>query len=130
MASKLHSELLKKVINAPNNLFFDVTPLGKLLNNFTGDMKRAGPEFYDAVSNLFEVLADFTIKCSFALYYQPLMLFPILLNIYWLYNINIHVKNGRKEVNRIWKLKTQDVDLHFTETTAGQSHVRAFNKAP
>jgi hypothetical protein len=31
MAKKLHRELLQKVMNAPVNLYFDVTPVGKLL---------------------------------------------------------------------------------------------------
>ena len=90
MASKFHSELLKKVMNAPNNLFFDVTPLGKLLNNFTSDMRRCGPDFYGSLNWGLEVGADFTVKVIWALYYQPLMLFPITLNVYCLYMLNNH----------------------------------------
>jgi len=41
MSGTLHGELLTKVINAPTNLFFDVTPYGKLLGNFTTGMQKA-----------------------------------------------------------------------------------------
>jgi len=41
MAKKLHSELLERVIKAPVNLYFDITPLGKLIDNFTSDIGRA-----------------------------------------------------------------------------------------
>jgi len=38
MARELHKILLARVVSAPVNLFFDVTPVGKLLDNFTRDM--------------------------------------------------------------------------------------------
>jgi len=69
MASKFHAELLARVMNAPNNLFFDVTPLGKLLSNFTGDMRRVGPDFYGSLNWGLLVGADFIVKVCFALYY-------------------------------------------------------------
>ena len=34
----LHTEMLSKVLNAPINLYFDVTPIGKILNRFSKDL--------------------------------------------------------------------------------------------
>jgi ABC-type multidrug transport system fused ATPase/permease subunit len=34
----LHSEMLNKVLSAPINLFYDVTPIGKILNRFSKDL--------------------------------------------------------------------------------------------
>jgi ABC-type multidrug transport system fused ATPase/permease subunit len=39
-ASKtLHNRLIEKVLSAPINLFFDVTPIGKILNRFSRDLE-------------------------------------------------------------------------------------------
>lgn len=35
---KLHEDMIKKVLNAPINLYFDVTPIGRILNKFSKDL--------------------------------------------------------------------------------------------
>jgi len=35
----LHNKILGKVIRAPINLYFDVTPIGKILNRFSKDLQ-------------------------------------------------------------------------------------------
>lgn len=35
---KLHSDMLKTVFNAPVNLYFDITPIGSILNRFSKDL--------------------------------------------------------------------------------------------
>ena len=35
---KLHEHMIEKVTNAPINLYFDVTPIGRVLNKFSGDL--------------------------------------------------------------------------------------------
>ena len=35
----MHDSLINRVIAAPVNLFFDITPIGKLLNRFSSDLK-------------------------------------------------------------------------------------------
>ena len=46
MSSKLHTLLIRKVMKAPINLFFDVTPLGHLISSFTTDLDRCDKDFY------------------------------------------------------------------------------------
>jgi len=52
MARELHKNLLARVVNAPVNLFFDVTPLAKLLKNFTSDIGCADRALFHYI-NLF-----------------------------------------------------------------------------
>lgn len=35
---KVHEEMLVRVMNAPINLYFDVTPIGRILNRFSKDL--------------------------------------------------------------------------------------------
>jgi len=34
---QIHEDMLSKVLNAPINLYFDVTPIGRILNRFSKD---------------------------------------------------------------------------------------------
>ena len=38
MGREIHLSTLRKILLAPINLFFDVTPIGKILQIFTKDM--------------------------------------------------------------------------------------------
>mmetsp|Transcript_47454 Transcript_47454/g.34739 ORF Transcript_47454/g.34739 Transcript_47454/m.34739 type:complete len:191 (+) Transcript_47454:1238-1810(+) len=39
-AKLLHEKMLKRVLNAPINLYFDVTPIGRILNRFSKDLEK------------------------------------------------------------------------------------------
>ncbi|CAK4216874.1 unnamed protein product [Aphanomyces euteiches] len=47
----LHAKLFKKVIQAPVNTFFDVTPVGRVLNRFSSDLDQV-----DSILPFFGVL--------------------------------------------------------------------------
>ena len=36
---RVHNDILAKIIRAPINLFFDITPTGLILNRFNNDMR-------------------------------------------------------------------------------------------
>jgi ABC-type multidrug transport system fused ATPase/permease subunit len=48
---KLHKDMLQKVFNAPINLFFDVTPIGRILNKFSKDLSGIEREFAWDIGN-------------------------------------------------------------------------------
>ena len=35
---KLHEDMIRRVSNAPINLYYDVTPIGRVLNKFSSDL--------------------------------------------------------------------------------------------
>lgn len=37
-AKSIHKHMLNRVINAPINLYFDITPIGRILNRFSKDL--------------------------------------------------------------------------------------------
>lgn len=37
---QLHSEMIQRIVHAPVNLYFDVTPIGKSLNKFSKDLNQ------------------------------------------------------------------------------------------
>ncbi len=42
---KLHNDMIKHVLNAPVNLYFDTTPIGRILNKFSKDLNMLENEF-------------------------------------------------------------------------------------
>lgn len=48
----LHNEMLNKVLSAPINLFYDVTPIGKILNRFSKDLSVLDSQLLFTVGSL------------------------------------------------------------------------------
>lgn len=103
MAKKLHRELLKKVMNAPVNLYFDVTPVGKLLSNFTSDIGRTDRAFFWHVNWVLDSVSDCIIKIGLAMYFSPYMLIPVTINLWLLYGLQDYTFNGKTECGRVMK---------------------------
>lgn len=45
VSRKVHSNMIKRVIRAPCNLFFDRVPIGRLINRFSGDLSSIDEGF-------------------------------------------------------------------------------------
>lgn len=85
MSRTLHNRLLTKVLNAPINLYFDVTPLGKLLKNFTEDIGRTDRAFFHHIQWVFDRTADLILKIAIACYFSKYMLIVLSVNLYLTY---------------------------------------------
>jgi len=94
MAREFHKNLLARVVNAPVNLFFDVTPMGKLLENFTIDLNRTG-NFFQPIWWVLESVIDCLIKIVLALYFSPYMIVALAVNLYFLYKLQNYTMAGK-----------------------------------
>jgi len=103
MARELHKQLLARVVNAPVNLFFDVTPMGKLLDNFTQDIGRTGPNFFHPINWVLESVIGYLIKIGLALYFSPYMIIAVAVNIYFLRKLQNYSMAGKDECGRCIK---------------------------
>jgi len=74
-------------MNAPVSLYFDVTPVGKLLSNFTSDIGRTDRAFFWHINWVFDSVADCILKIGFAVYFSPYMLIAVAINMYLLYGL-------------------------------------------
>ena len=53
MGRNIHQSLLSKVMNAPINLFFDVTPVGKIFQRFSEDIHVFNGAIFHGFRNIF-----------------------------------------------------------------------------
>ena len=60
VSKNMHNRLIARVFQAPVNLFFDVTPIGKILNRFSKDLSIIDEEiFFDFGTFLAQVYQAF-----------------------------------------------------------------------
>lgn len=128
MARGLHKKLLNRVMNAPVNLYFDITPAGKLQTNFTKDIGRTDRAFFWHINWVFDSIADCGFKILLALYFSPFMAIPLSINIFFLKKLRDYVKGGKPECDRVMSKVRSKKTTHFTETYDGLTIIRAFGK--
>lgn len=44
VSRKIHNKVLNRILRAPVNKFYDVTPAGRILNRFSSDLSRVDGE--------------------------------------------------------------------------------------
>jgi len=102
MASKLHSEILERVIKAPVNLYFDVTPLGRLIENFTKHIGSADRKFFATINSTMNLVAGLVLKISFAIYFSKYLGIALAINIYFLYRVFAYVSRGKSAAIKLF----------------------------
>ncbi|EQC24967.1 hypothetical protein SDRG_17143 [Saprolegnia diclina VS20] len=123
----LHKELLSRLLAAPINLFYDVTPIGRILNRFARDLDIADsllPNlFLDSLETLW-VVAGALVVCALASPYVAIAYAPILLVFYY---AGEYFKRTSRELKRLEGISRSPIFSSFAETLDGVRTIRAFN---
>jgi len=123
---KLHEILLNNVLRAPINLFFDVTPAGRIINRISSDLDKVDnrlPETtFNFLSNLFQVVSIFVL-CSVASPFFILFLVPIMTLFI---AVGRYFAKSSRELKRMESVSRSPLYSNFGETLAGMSTIRAF----
>ncbi|KAJ3291882.1 hypothetical protein HK104_005738 [Borealophlyctis nickersoniae] len=124
-ARNLHATLLKRVLGAPLR-FFEVTPLGRILNRFSKDVQSIDTTMVQSIDMFaVQVTKGITIIGLIA-YVGPsfvLGALPIVF-IYW-YVANQYLQASR-ELKRLESLSRSPIYSQFSETLTGVTTIRAY----
>ena len=101
MSKSLHKSTLKSVFNAPVNLFFDVTPLGRILTNFTMDIGRCDRTFFNHIIWVFDSVPDCLLKLSVVIYFFPILTIIVAINFVLIYKLQKKTYMGNYEGGRL-----------------------------
>lgn len=121
----IHGDVLGKVMRAPINLFFDVTPTAKLVGRFNEDMGK----FEELVWMIMHAVYC-SMHLAMTLYSvgnsNPLTLLcvPVLLSYTWY--LSGFTKGSYKEMHRLLATSSTPIHSHYSETMNGNSTIRAF----
>ncbi|XP_028396229.1 LOW QUALITY PROTEIN: multidrug resistance-associated protein 7-like [Dendronephthya gigantea] len=123
-AQVIHEKLLKSILAAPVS-FFDVTPIGRVVNRFSSDtysIDDSLPFMMNIfLAQLFGVVGTICITC-YGLPWFLLVLSPLA---FFYFKIQNYYRKTSREVKRFMTVTLSPVYAHFSETLNGLPTIRA-----
>uniref|UniRef100_A0A8C9U163 ATP-binding cassette, sub-family C (CFTR/MRP), member 9 n=1 Tax=Scleropages formosus TaxID=113540 RepID=A0A8C9U163_SCLFO len=124
-ATNLHHNLLNKIIHAPIR-FFDITPLGQILNRFSADTNIIDQH----IPPTLESLTRSTLLCLSAIgviaYVTPVFLFALVPLTVAFYFIQKYFRVASRDLQDLDDSTQLPLLCHFSETAEGLTTIRAF----
>ena len=125
---RLHEDMVDRVMKAPVNIYFDTTPLGRVLNRFSKDLSVVETtmvyEIGTGYVNFYNLLSIFAVA-AFAVPWILLFVPVVLIVAIWLYKQSIA---ATKEMARVESVTRSPLLSYLSEVINGNSTIRAFNK--
>ncbi|GMF30259.1 unnamed protein product [Phytophthora lilii] len=125
-SKNLHDELFRRVIAAPVNTYFDVTPVGRILNRFSNDLDQMDSllpqQWQNFVQNVSLSVGGF-IVCAIASYWIGLSYIPVIVA---LVVTGFYFKKTSREVKRLEGISRSPIYNLLGETLNGVQTIRAF----
>ena len=127
-SAAIHSKLLKNLIQAPVNLFFDVTPVGRILKRFSGDMSKIDEQLSEGLTKvLFSIISTFSIIIMTVIYAPYLVILIPAIFFPGKYIANRYLLAAR-ELTRFESISMAPILSHITETFKGRTVICAFKQ--
>uniref|UniRef100_A0A8C0J445 ATP-binding cassette sub-family C member 10 n=1 Tax=Chelonoidis abingdonii TaxID=106734 RepID=A0A8C0J445_CHEAB len=123
-ATVIHSRLLQRVMKATVT-FFDITPMGRILNRFSSDLYCVDDSL-PFILNIFLAnvfgLLGMLVMITYGLPWIGLILLPLTV-LY--FSIQRYYRRTSRELKRLYSLTLSPIYTHFSETLTGLSIIRA-----
>ncbi|KAJ4455063.1 Multidrug resistance-associated protein [Paratrimastix pyriformis] len=124
-AKRLHERLITSIVHAPTS-FFDTTPVGRILNRFSGDLSQVDQEMafiFEDVINLYLGALALLVVVGLGSWWFFIILIPIVLAFYGLLAI---YRRTSREVQRLESIARSPCMAHFAETLTGLPTLRSY----
>ncbi|XP_050807528.1 ATP-binding cassette sub-family C member 10 isoform X2 [Gopherus flavomarginatus] len=123
-ATVIHSRLLQRVMKATVT-FFDITPMGRILNRFSSDLYCVD-DTLPFILNIFLAnvfgLLGMLVMITYGLPWIGLILLPLAV-LY--FSIQLYYRRTSRELKRLYSLTLSPIYTHFSETLTGLNIIRA-----
>ncbi|XP_074036471.1 multidrug resistance-associated protein 1-like [Leptinotarsa decemlineata] len=127
-AKSLHNVILANVLRVPCTTFFDVTPIGRIINRFSKDV--------DTLDNVLPMTLDGWVMCFYEVigtlfvisYTTPLFIAVIVpISIVYYFIQRFYIATSR-QLKRLESVSRSPIYSHFGETVSGTHAIRAYNE--
>ncbi|TMW62209.1 hypothetical protein Poli38472_009702 [Pythium oligandrum] len=125
-AKNLHDELFRRVLNAPVNQYFDITPVGRILNRFSNDLDQVDsnlPQQYHSLFQAATLVLGCLVVCGVASFWIALSYIPM---IFIFVITGLYYKRSSREIKRLEGITRTPIFNLFSETLNGLDTIRAF----
>jgi ATP-binding cassette subfamily C (CFTR/MRP) protein 10 len=123
-AKVLHKKLLHSILRAPT-AFFDVTPIGRIVNRFSSDIYSIDDSLpfimNILLAQVYGLLGTLAVTC-YGLPWFSLLLLPLAVLYYY---IQRFYRRTSRELKRLSSVTLSPVYAHFSETLVGLWTIRA-----
>lgn len=123
---KLHNEMLASLLHVPMR-FFDSTPLGRILNRFSGGLESImtiGP----FLAQMLGFLTGLSISLSTVVITSPIELMIVVPMVYMLNQYRIAYVSSSRQVRRMTAAANTPILTQVEETIKGGPTIRAFGR--
>ena len=119
--------MMNRILNAPINLYFDVTPIGQILNRFSKDLMIMDTSIVFAMSGFYGCLYNSIASLIVAIYVVPYIIVAIAVMLLIAIFIFKYVLSGYNQCYRLESITKSPILSQLQENLAGSSVIRAFN---
>lgn len=123
----LHTDMLNKVLCAPINLYYDVTPIGQILNRFSKDLNVLDTQITFTIGSFLACLYQAIAALVVAVYVVPYIIVAVIIMIVVGIYIFSYVLAGYKECYRLDAVTKSPILSFLQETQSGGTVIRAFD---
>ncbi|KAI8611877.1 hypothetical protein BC830DRAFT_624097 [Chytriomyces sp. MP71] len=125
-AKEIHRAMLERIMRTPLR-FFEVTPLGRIMNRFTKDMGSVDREVGASAGNTVYNLVAVSFIIGSVASVIPGLLLLLLPIAYCYYRVGMFYIRTSRSLKRIDSVVRSPIFSHFSETLNGVTTIRAFN---
>ena len=127
MGHGVHQALFSKVMNAPINLFFDVTPVGKVFSRFSRDIGVFDGAMFHGFRNIFGQVTYLMMLFYFLLGISSYMVVYFLLLTIICYQVVKPYLAIDNQLHRVGHCTFSPMESYMDQALAGNKTIRAFN---
>ncbi|KAK9710865.1 Transporter of the ATP-binding cassette (ABC) [Basidiobolus ranarum] len=121
----IHSKLMSTILHAPMR-FFDVTPVGRIMNRFSKDIEIVDQEIsVSAEILLIEFLSTCTVLGVISIITPQFLYAVVVIILIYLVVATLYLSSSR-ELKRLESISRSPIYTQFGETLNGVSTIRAF----
>ncbi|TQS35541.1 hypothetical protein Golomagni_04038 [Golovinomyces magnicellulatus] len=126
MASRhIHQRLVQSIIRAKFR-FFDVTPLGQLMNRFSKDLQTIDQEVAPISIGMMSCILAILVTIALVTFITPLFLIAAIpIGLMYVF-VSIFYLRSSRDLKRIESVQRSPLFQHFGETLSGIVTIRAF----
>ncbi|KAJ2726275.1 hypothetical protein GGI07_000752, partial [Coemansia sp. Benny D115] len=126
-STKIHENMLYGVLRSPMS-FFDVTPLGRILNRFSSDLQRCDEALPRSVSIMVNTMVN-VISAVIVIGFSTPLMFVIMFPLAFVYRyLQQRFLFSSRELRRLDSTTRSPIFAHFQESIGGVSTIRAYGQ--
>ena len=123
----LHETMLRSVLQAPLNLFFDRVPTGRILNRFSGDIERIDSGIPWSIAHFTASVVMIILTLSVAVTLSSAFtIIPVFGYLWICHSFYQRYTNLNREMLRLRSIANSPAMSHLTETLHGLAVIRSF----